>query len=111
EQRHRHQGDRGLRQGFVTAPAITEGRSARTRRPTLSTNLTRSSGLGLGIAMLWFSLLVLIPLCAVVVTATEGGWSGFWNAITAEQTRSAIQLTVGTAALVTVVNIFMGTAI
>lgn len=61
--------------------------------------------------MLWFSLLVLIPLCAVVVTATEGGWSNFWNAVTAEQTRSAIRLTVGTAALVTVVNIFMGTAI
>ncbi len=61
--------------------------------------------------MLWFSLLVLIPLCAVIVTASEGGWSAFWSAVTNEQTAHAIRLTVGTAALVTVVNIFMGTAI
>ena len=34
-----------------------------------------SSGIGLGIRMLWFSLLVLIPLTAVVVQATDGGWT------------------------------------
>ena len=37
-------------------------------------HLTAASALGLGIAMLWFSLLVLIPLAAVVVTAAGGGW-------------------------------------
>ena len=47
--------------------------------------------------MLWFSLLVLIPLTAVVVTATEGGWSEFWRTITNEQTAAAIRLTVGSA--------------
>ena len=73
--------------------------------------LTRVSGLGLGVAMLWFSLLVLIPLTAVVVTASEGGWAGFWSAVTNEQTAAAIRLTVGTALLVTLVNIVMGTLI
>jgi sulfate transport system permease protein len=73
--------------------------------------LTRASGLGLGVAMIWFSLLVLIPLTAVIVTASEGGWSGFWRTITNEQTSSSIRLTVGTALLVTVVNVVMGTAI
>ena len=33
--------------------------------------------LGLGVAMIWFSLLVLIPLAAIVVTAAGGGWSTF----------------------------------
>jgi sulfate transport system permease protein len=61
--------------------------------------------------MLWFSLLVLIPLAAVVVASTDGGWSTFWNSITNEQTAAAIRLTVTAAALVTVVNIFMGTLI
>jgi sulfate transport system permease protein len=61
--------------------------------------------------MLWFSLLVLIPLTAVVVTASEGGWSGFWDAVTNEQTAAAIRLTVGTAFGVTVVNVVMGTLI
>jgi sulfate transport system permease protein len=61
--------------------------------------------------MLWFSLLVLIPLAAVVVTAAEGGWDVFADALTNEQTVSAIRLTVGHAAMVTVVNAFMGTLI
>ncbi|MFC7759549.1 sulfate ABC transporter permease subunit CysT [Catellatospora bangladeshensis] len=73
--------------------------------------LTRVSGLGFGVAMLWFSLLVLIPLTAVVVTATTGGWAGFWEAVTTEQTLAAIELTVGTAFAVTLVNIVIGTMI
>jgi sulfate transport system permease protein len=73
--------------------------------------LTKASGLGLGVGMLWFSLLVLIPLAAVVATAAEGGWSAFWRTITDEQTAAAIRLTVGHAFLVTIVNVFMGTLI
>ncbi len=61
--------------------------------------------------MLWFSLIVLIPLAAVVVTASAGGWAGFWQAVTNEQTIAAITLTITTAFLVTLVNIVMGTAI
>jgi sulfate/thiosulfate transport system permease protein len=61
--------------------------------------------------MVWFSLLVLLPLCAVVVTAGEGGWSAFWQTITNEQTAAAIRLTVGHALMVTLVNVVMGTLI
>ncbi|SDU66186.1 sulfate transport system permease protein [Jiangella alkaliphila] len=78
---------------------------------TAGGRLTRTSGLGLGVALLWFSLLVLIPLAAVVATAAAGGWDGFWRAVTNEQTAAAIRLTVGTALLVTVVNVVMGTLI
>jgi sulfate transport system permease protein len=71
--------------------------------------LTRVSGIGLGVAMVWFSLLVLIPLAAVVGSASDGGWSSFWSTITNAQTAAAIRLTVGTALSVTLVNIVMGT--
>lgn len=81
------------------------------RRLTLSHDLTRASGISLGLTMLWFSLLVLIPLAAVVVTASSGGWSEFWRSITNEQTASAIRLTVTAAAVVTLINIVAGTAI
>jgi sulfate transport system permease protein len=54
---------------------------------------------------------VLIPLTAVVVTASEGGWAGFWQSVTNEQTAASIRLTVGTAVLVTLVNVVMGTVI
>ncbi len=80
-------------------------------RPALSSTLTTGSSIGLGIAMLWFSLLVLIPLTAVIVTASEGGWANFWRTVTNEQTAHAIKLTLLAAAVVTVINIFAGTAI
>ena len=92
-----------------TRPAPRPSTRRRSARPP--TNLTWTSGLGLGIAMTWFSLLVLIPLCAVVITASESGWTGFWTTVTNEQTAAAIKLTVSQAFLVTVVNVFMGTLI
>jgi sulfate transport system permease protein len=73
--------------------------------------LTPASGLGLGIALLWFSLLVLIPLAAVVATTAEGGWEGFATALTNEQTMAAVRLTVTQSGLVTVLNVLMGTTI
>lgn len=96
----------------MTSAIVVPGRAAPPRRSARNgRRLTRTSGLGLGLAMLWFSLLVLIPLTAVIVTASGGGWVEFWRAVTNEQTAAAIQLTVGTAFLVTLVNIVMGTMI
>jgi sulfate transport system permease protein len=61
--------------------------------------------------MIWFSLLVLIPLSAVVVKAQSGGWDGYWHTITNPQTWAAIKLTVVQSALVTLMNVVMGTLI
>ena len=47
--------------------------------------LRTAAGLGLGAAVLWLSLLVLLPLAAVVVKATGNGWSGFWDALTTRE--------------------------
>lgn len=98
----------------MTADSIQVGRPAG-RRPaqprTLRSTLTTGSSIGLGVAMLWFSLLVLIPLTAVIVTASSGGWPAFWAAITTPQTAHAITLTVTAALVVTAVNVVMGTAI
>jgi sulfate transport system permease protein len=61
--------------------------------------------------MVWFSLLVLIPLSAVVITAGSGGWPEFWDTVTSAQTSAAIRLTVLQAGAVTALNIVMGTAL
>jgi len=96
----------------VTAAALdVPTRSALRRRAGSGTTLTAGSSLGLGIAITWFSLLVLIPLSAVVVAATERGWAGYWTTITNPQTMAAVRLTVGHSLLVTLVNIVMGTLI
>jgi sulfate transport system permease protein len=94
----------------MTTTTVPAG-SARKRRAGGTRSLTGPSSLGLGVAVLWFSLLVLIPLALVVTTALSGGLSGFVDAITNPQTLSAVELTVVQAFLVTLVNIVMGTVI
>ena len=91
--------------------AGTERRTRVRRSARRAGRLTRTSGLSLGVGMLWFSILVLIPLAAVVATAAEGGWGAFWDTVTNRQTAAAIRLTVGYALLVTSVNVVMGTLI
>jgi sulfate/thiosulfate transport system permease protein len=93
------------------AGAATNAGGRRLRRTKSATSLTPISGLGLGVALMWFSLLVLIPLTAVLVQASAGGWSAYWEALSSPQTLAALRLTVGTAVLVTAVNVVMGTAI
>ena len=61
--------------------------------------------------MMWFSLLVLIPLAAVVAAAAAGGWDNYFSVLSNPQTWAAVKLTVLQALLVTVINIFMGTSI
>ena len=61
--------------------------------------------------MLWFSLLVLIPLAAVVAAATAGGWDRYFSVLSNNQTWAAVTLTVTQSLLVTLVNIMMGTII
>ena len=95
----------------MAATATAAARPVRTRRPGLSGSLTPASGLGLGVAMLWFSLLVLIPLSAVVVTAAGGGWETFRETLTNQQTFGALKLTILTSVGVTALNMVMGTMI
>ena len=100
-----------------TALAEVPARSAPPRRPgrgpgaLTSSTLNRGSALALGLAVTWFSVLVLIPLAAVVVTAAGGGWDAYVATLTNPQTWAAIQLTVLTSVLVTVVNVIIGTVI
>jgi sulfate transport system permease protein len=69
------------------------------------------SRVGLGVALTWFSALALIPLVAVLVETSEGGWASFWSTLTNPQTAAALQLTITQAVLVTLVNVVMGTTI
>lgn len=95
----------------MTSTTITVPGAARKRRPRSATSLTRSSGLGLGIALTWFSLLVLIPLCLIIVQASKGGWSVYADTLSNPQTAAALRLTVGQSLLVTAVNVVFGTLI
>ena len=76
-------------------------------RPALS----RAGALPLGVATLWLSAIVLLPLAAVVLRSTEGGADAFWQSVTARQSVSALQFTLGVSLLVAVINAVAGTLI
>lgn len=98
-----------------TASAALDPRPARVRRTGsgvfATSTLTRGATLSLGLAVTWFSLLVLIPLAALVYVAAGGGWDDYVATLTHPQTWAAIRLTVGQAVLVTLVNVVIGTVI
>lgn len=102
-----------LLEGHSTPPAGpgSTPRARRVRRAKPRNTLTRGAALGLGITMMWFSLLVLIPLTAVVAAAAEGGWDRYFSVLSNSQTWAAVSLTVTQALIVTAVNIVMGTII
>lgn len=94
----------------MTAATVTEG-PARERRALPRAPLTAASGTGLGLATLWLSLVVLIPLAAILAKTSAGGWTAFWLTITEDQTLAALRFTVLQAFGVTAVNIVVGTLI
>lgn len=96
---------------MTVADSISMGRRQRSRRASLNWSLGGSAAFGLGAAVIWLSLLVLIPLAAVVVTSAQSGWSTFEAALTNSQTLHAVVLTVVEALLVTGLNLVMGTTI
>ncbi len=64
-----------------------------------------------GISMLYLSVIVLIPLAAVVAKSLELGVDQFWTAITNEQALAALKLTVGASFVVAAINAVSGTLI
>ncbi len=90
----------------MSTTAITDRVAA--RRP----KAWRSSGaLGLGVATLWLSIIVLIPLAAVVVRSTDGGLAAFWDAVSSRQAVSALRFTLIVSLLTAAINAAFGTLI
>jgi sulfate transport system permease protein len=60
------------------------------------------------VATLWLSLIVLLPLAAIVVKSLEGGLAGFWAAVTTKAALDAFAITVWVSLLVAVINLVLG---
>ena len=71
----------------------------------------RPSGLALGLATGYLSVVVLLPLAALVWASRAQGPAEFWHQATAPESVAALKLTLGLAAACALVNAVAGTAI
>jgi sulfate transport system permease protein len=81
------------------------------RSAPASGRLTPVSGLGLGVGVLWLSLVVGLPIAAIVVTSLGTGPGALWAEVTSDEAFATLRLTVGAALFATVVNAVIGTLV
>ena len=63
----------------------------------------------LGFVTTFLSVVVLLPIAALVWASGKHGWAEFWSAVTAPEAVAALKLTLGAAIIVSVINAVLGT--
>ncbi|HEV7754290.1 MAG TPA: sulfate ABC transporter permease subunit CysT [Mycobacteriales bacterium] len=98
----------------VLSATETAGPGAAAPGPAAARTRTRvrsGTALGLGAAMTYLSLIVLLPLAAVVWRSADQGPGFFWRAVTTPDAWAALKLTIGASVVVALVNLVLGTVI
>ncbi len=67
--------------------------------------------LGRGLLGVYLSILVLLPISALLAKSGNGGLSAFWREVTSPEAQAAIKLTLAASAIVVVINAVFGTVI
>jgi sulfate transport system permease protein len=91
----------------VSAPADT---AALPRRARPARRLAGPAIAG-ALATAYLSLVVLIPLAAVVAESTTGGWPAFWEAVSGPQAVAAMRFTLLVSLVVVAIDVVTGTLI
>jgi sulfate/thiosulfate transport system permease protein len=80
------------------------------RRPSAAAGFGRSgaTSLRVGVAVVWLSVIVLLPLAAIAWQSAGGGWRAFWLAVTSNAALDSFRVTVTISAGVTLINIVFG---
>ena len=67
-----------------------------------------TTSLRVGAASIWLSVIVLLPLAAIVWQSAGGGWTPFWQAVTSNAAIESFKVTVTISIGVTLVNLVFG---
>lgn len=65
-------------------------------------------GLSLGYTLLYLSLIVLIPMSALLFRSVSGGWQHFWDTVTDPRAVAAYKLTFGASLIGALINAVFG---
>ncbi|MCB0941666.1 MAG: sulfate ABC transporter permease subunit CysT [Mycobacterium sp.] len=67
-----------------------------------------TTSLRVGAASIWLSVIVLLPLAAIVWQSAKGGWAAFWSAVTSNAAQESFRVTLTVSIGVTLVNAVFG---
>jgi sulfate transport system permease protein len=70
-----------------------------------------TTSLRIGVATLWLSVIVLLPLAAIVWQSAKGGWAAFVFAVTSPSALESFRVTLTISSVVTVINVLFGTLV
>lgn len=92
----------------MTAPAEASTTAPGVSAPGARGGRYGSTSLRVGAASIWLSVIVLLPLAAILWQAAGGGWDAFWRAVTSNAAVDSFQVTLTISAGVTLVNTVFG---
>jgi sulfate transport system permease protein len=67
------------------------------------------TALSLGVVTTFLTLIVVLPIAALVWESTKEGSGGFWHAVTSPEAVAALKLTIGASIVVALLNAVLGT--
>lgn len=70
--------------------------------------INNGTSLRVGVSVVWLSVIVLLPLAAILWQSIGGGWDAFWLAVTSNAAIESFRVTLTISAGVTVVNMIFG---
>ncbi len=88
-------------------PELTDGGDAGEPRGFFKSRYGTTS-LRVGVATTWLSVIVLLPLAAIVWQSAGGGWAAFWSAVTSNAALESFRVTLTISFSVAVINLFFG---
>ena len=88
--------------------AATGTSSAAPTRPVFGLG---GAALGRGLVLGYLSVIVLLPIAALIAQSTDGGWSAFWTAISSPEAWYSLKLTLIASLIVVAINAVAGTTI
>lgn len=71
-------------------------------------NAFGTTSLRVGAASIWLSVIVLLPLAAILVQSARGGWGYFWTAVTSNSAVASFRVTLEVSAAVALINLVFG---
>jgi sulfate transport system permease protein len=89
-------------------PEVTGNGDPGARPPGRLKDRLPTTGLRVGAATTWLSVIVLLPLSAILWQSAGGGWEAFWSAVSSNAAIQSFRVTITISIGVTAINVVFG---